>query len=85
MPLSRGRARKRPDQHHGEPETAPRAAPSPSWYAPVMVTLMVLGLLWIVIVYLSSGQFPVAAWGNWNLAVGFGLIVVGFLMTTNWR
>ncbi|GAB48805.1 cell division protein CrgA [Mobilicoccus pelagius] len=59
--------------------------PNPSWYVPVMVGLMVLGLLWIVVFYLTAGTFPVQPWGNWNLAAGFGLIIAGFLMTTNWR
>ncbi|MDO5628245.1 MAG: cell division protein CrgA [Mobilicoccus sp.] len=59
--------------------------PNPTWYVPVMLTLMILGLLWIVVFYLTAGEFPVRAWGNWNLAAGFGLIIAGFLMTTNWR
>ncbi|GAB79087.1 Uncharacterised protein family (UPF0233) [Austwickia chelonae] len=58
---------------------------SPSWWAPMMVTLMVLGCLWVVVYYASLGKFPVQAWGNWNLAAGGGLLMVGFLMTTNWR
>ncbi|MBW3084215.1 Cell division protein CrgA [Austwickia sp. TVS 96-490-7B] len=58
---------------------------SPSWYAPVMLTLMLAGLLWIVVYYLSQGQYPVRSWGNWNLGAGSGLVMAGFLMTTNWR
>lgn len=59
--------------------------PNPPWYVPVMLGLMVIGLLWIVVFYLTAGEFPVRDWGNWNLAAGFGLIIAGFLMTTNWR
>lgn len=58
---------------------------SPAWYAPVMLALMLLGLAWIVVFYMTAGSFPVAAWGNWNLGAGFVLIITGFLMTTNWR
>lgn len=58
---------------------------SPGWYAPTFVTLMLLGLLWIVVFYLSQGRFPIATLGNWNLGVGAGLLIAGFLMTTNWR
>lgn len=83
MPESTGRKRKNTPEHPAPASSAKQ--PNPSWYAPVMVGLMVLGLVWIVVVYLSSGQYPIAAWGNWNLAIGFGLIIVGFLMTTNWR
>jgi cell division protein CrgA len=65
--------------------TPVKAGPNPVWYAPVMVGLMVLGLIWIVTFYLTATQYPVPSLGNWNLAIGFGLIIVGFLMTTNWR
>lgn len=59
--------------------------PNPPWYVPVMLGLMIVGLIWIVVFYLTRGEFPVQPWGNWNLAAGFGLIIAGFLMTTNWR
>lgn len=68
---------------------APVAKPkeSPRWLAPVMVGLMVLGLAWIVTFYLTSSGLglPVPPLGQWNLAVGFGLIIVGFGLTTRWR
>ncbi|WP_245851767.1 cell division protein CrgA [Mobilicoccus massiliensis] len=65
--------------------TASGPKPNPSWYVPLMLGLMIIGLVWIVVFYLTAGSFPVEAWGNWNLAAGFGLIIAGFLMTTNWR
>ena len=66
--------------------TAPGAPkPNPSWWAPVMVGLMVVGLLWVVVYYLTGYTYPVESWGNWNLGAGFGFMLVGFLMTTNWR
>ncbi|MCA0438228.1 MAG: cell division protein CrgA [Austwickia sp.] len=58
---------------------------SPPWYAPMFVTLMLIGLLWIVVFYLSQGRFPVGSLGNWNLGVGACFLIGGFLMTTNWR
>lgn len=63
------------------------AAPtsSPSWWAPVMVTLMVVGLLCVVLTYLFKGDLPVPGLGNWNLAIGFVVMIVGFFMTLRWR
>lgn len=65
------------------PSSQPK--PNPVWYKPVMFGLMILGLLWIITFYISEGRFPVAAWGNWNILTGFGIAIVGFLMTTRWR
>jgi hypothetical protein len=58
---------------------------TPRWWVVTMIGLMVLGLVWVVTFYLSSSQYPVPGWHNWNLLAGFGLIIVGFAMTTRWR
>ncbi len=55
------------------------------WFVPVMLGLMLAGLVWTVIYYLSAAQYPVGSLGNWNLAIGFGFIMAGFLMTTQWK
>lgn len=60
-------------------------APNPTWFVPVMLGLMIFGLVWVVVYYLSAGQWPVGAWHNWNLLIGFTFIIAGFLMTTRWR
>ena len=57
---------------------------SPDWWAPVMVGLMILGLIWVVITYLLGGAWPLPI-GNWNLAIGIALMMGGFLMTIRWR
>jgi hypothetical protein len=59
--------------------------PNPRWWVPVMLGLMVLGLLWIVVFYISQTSYPIPKIGNWNLAIGFGLLLAGFGMTTRWR
>lgn len=58
---------------------------NPAWYAPVMVGLMVVGLLWVVTFYITQQRFPIESLGTWNIGVGFGLMVIGFAMTTRWR
>lgn len=58
---------------------------SPSWWAPVMVTLMLAGLFWIVVYYISSGAYPVPSIGNWNLGVGTLISFSGFMMALRWR
>lgn len=50
-----------------------------------MVTLMILGLVWVVATYLAQSAWPVPGIGNWNLAIGFGIMMIGFVMTMRWR
>jgi len=68
-----------------ESATAQQYKPNPVWYKPVMFGLMVIGLLWIITFYITGGQLPVPAWASWNIVAGFGIAIVGFLMTTRWR
>ena len=58
---------------------------SPAWWAPTFVTLMIVGLLWVVVYYISQGTYPIPKLGAWNIAVGLGTMMVGFLMTLRWR
>lgn len=57
---------------------------NPGWFVPVFCAFMVIGLIWCVVYYINSG-YPIPSIGAWNLAIGFGLIMVGFLMTMAWR
>ena len=59
--------------------------PNARWFVPTMVTVLLLGLAWLVVFYVSSGAYPVGAWGYWNLGVGFAILVVGLVMSTRWR
>lgn len=59
-------------------------APLPRWYKAVMFGLLILGLLWIIVYYLTQGLFPIVQIGGWNILVGFGLALVGFLMMSRW-
>ena len=59
--------------------------PNPVWFKPVMFGFMLLGLIWIIVFYVSQNQYPIPALGAWNILVGFGIAFIGFLMTTRWR
>lgn len=59
--------------------------PNGRWFIPTMVGLLIIGLLWIVVFYISQTLYPIPKIGNWNLAIGFGLLLTGFGMTTRWR
>lgn len=57
---------------------------SPSWLAPVMVANFLIGLIWIVIFYISSTAYPIPGIGAWNMLVGFGFVGIGFSLATRW-
>jgi len=67
----------------------PKKTPGPprlqTWVAPTMVVLLVLGLVWVVVYYVSQAEYPVSALGDWNLLVGLGLIAAGCVTATKWR
>jgi len=59
--------------------------PNPVWFKPLMFGFMLLGLVWIIVYYLSGGAAPVPGIDVGNIAIGFGFLIIGFFMTTRWR
>lgn len=84
MPKSRSRRKDDytpPERGEGKDPLA-----SARWVAPTMVTLLVLGLIWIVAYYLVGEEVPlISDLGGWNLLIGMGLIVSGFMVATRWK
>ncbi|PJF01650.1 hypothetical protein CUT44_02360 [Streptomyces carminius] len=56
-----------------------------NWVAPLMLALFLVGLAWIVVFYVTTGDLPVESLGNWNIVVGFGFIAAGFVVSTQWK
>lgn len=62
------------------------SAVSQRWVVPTMLTLMIAGLIWLVIYYLASEDIPfMRDLGPWNLGIGMGLIIAGFIVSTRWK
>jgi len=84
VPESKGRAKPAytpPPQRHSK-----KTMSNPPWFVPLMLGLMVVGLIWVVAFYVSNnGSYPIPGIGYWNLGIGFGLMITGFMMTTRWR
>lgn len=83
MPESK--SRKKPQQADRRPRASRDPGPNPVWFKPVMFGLMIVGLLWILVFYITQSQYPIPGIGAWNITVGFGIAILGFLMTTRWR
>jgi hypothetical protein len=71
------------------PQKSQKAAVSPRWLAPTMISCWVIGLAWIATFYVTAStdtKVPVMSdLSNWNLGIGFGVIIVGLGLATRWR
>jgi hypothetical protein len=95
VPKSRVRKKKvytPPAELRPGPTTAESKRPSPVWVPVSAVSLIVLGILWLVVFYLTNGFLdlpvfsePLYGLGYWNLAIGFGALVISLLVLSRWR
>jgi len=68
------------------PPRSARARVSPSWLASTMVACLVIGLVWIALFYVTNGDLAgMSALGDWNMVIGFALIIGGVVLATRWR
>lgn len=58
---------------------------TPLWYRVIMFSLLAVGILWIIVFYITQGLFPIPDLGMWNVSVGVGAMMVSMLMMTRWR
>ena len=58
---------------------------TPLWYRVIMFALLAVGILWIIVFYITQGLFPIPDLGMWNVSVGVGAMMVSMLMMTRWR
>jgi len=88
MPESKGRKKDvayTPQMGKGERKVARLG--SPRWLAPTMVAMFCIGLLYIVVFYIAGYQIPVMRdlSALVNVAIGFGFIIVGFVLSMRWH
>lgn len=82
MPESKGRSKA---AYTPPPRSSKAPTANPAWFQPLMVGLLLVGLVWVVTFYIAQGAYPIPNIGYWNLGIGFGLLLSGFVMTTRWR
>lgn len=81
MPKSRVRSK----AVYTPPPRSAKAKVSPPWLVPVMLSCLIVGLVWIVVFYVSQQAWPIGAIGPANLVVGFAFLVAGVVLSTKWR
>ena len=61
-------------------------APSPPWVGATILALFAIGITWLLIYYFSNGGIlGMEHLGGFNVLVGFGFLVVGLGMATQWK
>jgi Cell division protein CrgA len=56
------------------------------WGVPTMLTLLIVGLAWVVLYYVASGSIGfIDDLGAWNVAIGFGFMFAGLMVATRWN
>ncbi|MDE0572102.1 cell division protein CrgA [Demequina sp. B12] len=63
----------------GKPESE-----NPKWLIPTALTLLITGVVWIVIYYITRGNWPLPI-SDWNLVVGFLGLGGGMAILTRWK
>ncbi|PRQ10437.1 cell division protein CrgA [Corynebacterium sp. 13CS0277] len=59
---------------------------TPLWYKIIMFGFMLLGLAWLIVNYLAGPEIDLMVrLGPWNYGIGFGMFIIGLLMTVGWR
>ncbi len=81
MPKSRVRSK----AVYTPPARSAKAKVSPPWLAPTMLGCLIVGLVWIVLFYVSQQKLPISAFGPGNLVIGFGFLVAGVVLSTKWH
>jgi len=67
------------------PRSSKKKQPSGLVFIWSMVAAYVIGLAWIVTFYVSANKYTIPNADTWNLGIGFGIICVGFFLSTRWR
>jgi len=83
--VPKSRIRKKSDFTPPPTATTVKLSSGFSWIAPLMLALFLIGLVWIVIFYVTSAAWPIHAIGNWNIVIGFAFIAGGFGVSTQWK
>ncbi len=95
MPKSSVRKKKvytPPAELRPQTTAAVRRKPSPTWVPVTAVAFIVFAIVWLVTYYLTSQWLDLGDsflflynLGYWNLAIGFGAMVVAIALLSRWR
>lgn len=86
MPVSRRRKTRRRLPTAARPTAVRKRPQSPPWVGATILALFAIGIVWLVLYYTTGGGIVgQRALGGWNVLVGFGFIIGGFGLSTQWH
>ncbi len=77
-------SKKRKKAAYVPPRRTGRDDTNPVWLVPTIVALLVIGVLWVIVYYISGAKYPLDI-GNLNILVGFGFLIASFFFLTRWK
>ncbi len=87
--MPKSKVRKKHDFAAGQVSRTPvkvKAGPSSVWFVVFFLSLMIIGLAWLLVFQLASSSIPfLLELGPWNYAIAFAFMITGLLLTMRWR
>jgi hypothetical protein len=69
-----------------------KAGQSGNWFVVLFVSLMLIGLAWLIVFQLAGSGFDAPSYlqwmadlNVWNYAIAFAFMITGLLLTMRWR
>jgi hypothetical protein len=95
VPMPKSKVRKKNDFTVNPVSRTPvkvKAGPSSVWFVVLFISLMLIGLAWLLVFQLAASGLDVptalqwmAKLGPWNYAIAFAFMITGLLLTMRWR
>ena len=86
MPVSRRRKKKSTYTAPATTQVRKRKPPSPPWVGGLILALFLIGIVYLLTYYFSNGGVLwMDSLHGWNILIGFGFVVVGLGVATQWR
>jgi len=86
VPVSKRRKPRKRNQPQGGAAVIRKRRPSPQWVPGLMLAMFLIGIAWLLTYYFSNGGvLGMESLGGWNILVGFGFVVAGLGVATQWR
>lgn len=63
-----------------------RRSPSPRWFGGMIMAFFLIGIAYLLTYYFSNGGvWGMESLGGWNILIGFGFVVIGLGVATQWH